>query len=326
MCVHCGCRYRADTSGILLADIFFTVRATRTGTAANAITLVTSPTANIPSALSLWPSWASPYYQFNNFNGASSSAGSLQVGATSTLGMWAWADTYELFNTAALNGQQVSTSLRGTLVRSYGALSSSSGDALSGCVVGTAAGAPRAAAVAIDALRRVCSVNVNAVNAVPAKQLLVTLSIADGVSADQTAQVSFCKLLQALWDMALDGCALVAAYCLRLTLHPASVLPLQVSLNVWYPSNLALSAADTTLNSVLPINAAPSTPSCSAFQSTALQLTASWSNGGSGPADTLVGTDVTGLASFSSNDTNVAQVVGAMVKVRTAAALWLSAF
>lgn len=94
------------------------------------------------------------------------------------------------------------------------------------------------------------------------------------------------------------------------------VHPVQVTLGVWYPSNLTLTAADDTLNSVLPINAAPSTPSCASYQSTALRLTATFSNGAAGPANALVDADVTSLVTFSSNDTNVAQVFGSMVKVR----------
>jgi hypothetical protein len=88
-----------------------------------------------------------------------------------------------------------------------------------------------------------------------------------------------------------------------------------VTLDVWYPSNLALSAADTTLNSVMPINAAASTPACTSYQSTGLSLTVTFSNGGPAPSDTLVGADVTAFATFVSNDTNVAQVLGSMVKV-----------
>lgn len=175
-----ACRYRADTNGILLVDVYFTVKATRTGAVAGALTLATS-------LLSLWPSWSVPYVQFNNFNGASNSAGAINASPVTTLGMWAWADNYDLFNTAVLNGQQVSTSLRGMLVKSYGTYSSATGDILSGCSI--AVSSPRAAAVAIDALRRVCAVNLNAVNTVPAKQLVVTLSIPDGPSPDQTAQV-----------------------------------------------------------------------------------------------------------------------------------------
>lgn len=90
---------------------------------------------------------------------------------------------------------------------------------------------------------------------------------------------------------------------------------LQVALDVWYPSDLALSAADTTLNSVMPINAAASTPACTSYQSTALSLTATFTNGGAAPSNTLLGADVTSFATFVSNDTNVAQVLGSMVKV-----------
>lgn len=161
-------------------DVYFTVKSTRTGPIAGALSLATS-------ALSLWPSWSVPYYQFNNFNGASNAAGAINVSPVSTLGMWAWAENYDLFNTGVLNGQQVSTALRGMLVKSYGSSSGTTGDILSGCSI--AASSTRAAAVAIDALRRVCTVNVNAVNSAPAKQLAVTLSVPVASAADQTAQV-----------------------------------------------------------------------------------------------------------------------------------------
>lgn len=97
---------------------------------------------------------------------------------------------------------------------------------------------------------------------------------------------------------------------------------LQVALDIWHASNLALAAADSVLNSVLPLNVAPSTPTCAAYQSTSLRLTAMFSNGGTGPGDTIADADVTSLATFSSNDTNVAQVLGSLVKVRWAAC-WL---
>jgi len=48
---------------------------------------------------------------------------------------------------------------------------------------------PRAAAAAIDAVRRVCVVSANAANVMPAKQLAVTLSVTDGASSNQAAQV-----------------------------------------------------------------------------------------------------------------------------------------
>jgi len=179
-------RYRADLNGISLLDVFFTVKATGTGLLRGALTFATPPTANIP-ALSLWPSWSSPYYQFNSQDGASNSAGSIVVSPVSTLGMWAWSDVYDIFNTAVLNGQQVSAALRGVLVRSFGSPRSSNGDVLSGCSLSPSS--PRAAAAAIDAVRRVCVVSANAANVMPAKQLAVTLSVTDGASSNQAAQV-----------------------------------------------------------------------------------------------------------------------------------------
>lgn len=107
--------------------------------------------------------------------------------------MWAWADAHELLNTAVLTGQQVSTALRGVLVRNWGISgsggSSNSGDALSGCSIAATASGPRAASVAIDSLRQLCSVNVNAANTVPAKGMAVTLTIQAGALAAQSAQV-----------------------------------------------------------------------------------------------------------------------------------------
>lgn len=196
-------RYRADLNGISLLDVFFTVKATGTGLLKGALTFATSPTANIP-ALSLWPSWSSPYYQFNSQDGASNSAGSIVVSPVSTLGMWAWSDVYDIFNTAALNGQQVSAALRGVLVRSFGSPRSSDGDVLSGCSLSPSS--PRAAAATIDAVRRVCVVSASAANVVPAKQLAVTLSITDGASTSQAAQVGWVRGGQSEQACLQDNC------------------------------------------------------------------------------------------------------------------------
>jgi hypothetical protein len=92
---------------------------------------------------------------------------------------------------------------------------------------------------------------------------------------------------------------------------------LQVTLNIWYPTNLTLSAADATLNSVLPVNAAPVSSSCmDTYQSTLLRLTADWSNGGVNATDQLAAADVTDLVALQSSDSNVVQVSGALAKVR----------
>ena len=90
-------------------------------------------------------------------------------------------------------------------------------------------------------------------------------------------------------------------------------------MSVWFPTSLALSAEDGTLNKVLPSNAAAAPPGCTyeRYQSSALHLYATWNNGGSGAGDTVEGTDVTRLASFASQDPSRVQVVGSVVRVST---------
>ena len=88
-------------------------------------------------------------------------------------------------------------------------------------------------------------------------------------------------------------------------------------MSVWFPISLVLSAEDGTLNKVLPSNAAAAPPGCTyeRYQSSALHLYATWSNGGGGAGDTVEGTDVTRLASFASQDPSRVQVVGSVVRV-----------
>lgn len=88
-------------------------------------------------------------------------------------------------------------------------------------------------------------------------------------------------------------------------------------MNIWYPVSLVLSAADTTLNKVLPINAAEPSSSClDLYQSTPLTATADWSNGGNAADDAWLAVDVTDLLTYRSSDTAVAMVqTGALVKV-----------
>jgi hypothetical protein len=109
--------------------------------------------------------------------------------------MWAWADSYDVFNTAALTGQQVSTAVRGMAVKSYafGSPNVNSGDALSSCML--PGGASQATAALANA-NAVCMVNVNAVNKAPVKGLAVTVAVAAGMPPDPSTQVghSICCL------------------------------------------------------------------------------------------------------------------------------------
>jgi hypothetical protein len=104
--------------------------------------------------------------------------------------MWAWADAYDVFNTAALTGQQVSTTIRGMAVKSYalGSPNVNFGDALSSCML---PGGALQATAALASANAVCMVNVNAVNTAPAKGLPVTVAVAAGMPPDPTTQVSF---------------------------------------------------------------------------------------------------------------------------------------
>eukprot|EP00879_Flechtneria_rotunda_P000373 GHRR01000465.1.p1 GENE.GHRR01000465.1~~GHRR01000465.1.p1 ORF type:complete len:1109 (+),score=342.16 GHRR01000465.1:4020-7346(+) len=258
------CRYRSSSS-IPLVEVFFMVTVNSYGTFSSAIT-VNAP----PGPFAISPKWSNPFYQFNNFNGQGAT-GALQIAAVATLGMWAWSDAYDIFNTAVLTAQRVSTTVRGVLVKSFGAMNTDMGDLVQSCTSSNTAAATTAV---VDS---VCLVHVDAVNVLPAKDLAVTVSvIARTQPRGQSAQVS---------------------------------------VRVWIPSNYKLTAADLTLNSVLPINAAPTSTSCiDAYQSTQLTLTADWTNGGNGVADMLAAADVTHLAKFKSSNSNVAQVSGARVK------------
>jgi hypothetical protein len=83
-------RYRADMNGISLAELLFTVKASRAGTAVGVISVVTAPTANMQAVLSLWPTWSAPFAQFNSFSGASAAGGSLNIEAvTRCVKLWA---------------------------------------------------------------------------------------------------------------------------------------------------------------------------------------------------------------------------------------------
>lgn len=177
----CVCRYRSSSS-IPLVDVYFQVATSIPGPS-NAL-LSVNPGL---SPFSLNPSWSNPAYQFNSATGAGLT-GSLNIAAVSTLGMWAWADSYDVFNTAALTGQQVTATVRGMAVKSYAAGSPNlnSGDALSSCML--PGGALQATAALANA-NAVCVLHVNAVNTAPAKGLAVTVAVAAGTPPDPSTQV-----------------------------------------------------------------------------------------------------------------------------------------
>jgi hypothetical protein len=250
-------RYRT-ASTIPLAELAFVVRTSVPGTYPTAVSMARG-------AL-LAPSWLAPPTEFHDHRTGTFSAGSINVTMAQTLGLWAWPDLADVFNTAHFTGGRVSARLQAAVVHSWGVALASPTTPTS-CTLSDASGA--AAAVFLDSAQ--CMVSVEAVNTVPAKDLAVTLGASGFVAT--------------------------------------------VVLSVWQPVKARVDADDTTLNSVLPLNAGPLGGGCyERYQSTRLRARTDWTNGGSTPTDTIAAADITQLATFSSNDSSVVQVLGANVR------------
>ncbi|GBF99606.1 hypothetical protein Rsub_12070 [Raphidocelis subcapitata] len=256
-------RYRSSSS-IPLAELEFLVRVAVPGAYPGA--LAVGAGARLESGSS--PAWVAPPAAFYDHRGGIQTSGSVNVTATRTLGLWAWAERRDVFNTAAFNGARVTTQLRAAAVRSWGTPAAVT-LAPTSCGIAAASAAAAASALSLDAAQ--CAVHVDAVNSGAIKDASFALSAA-GASASAV-------------------------------------------LSVWQPFNVAVEAGDPTLNSVLPINAAPIAPGCTDhYQSTRLRARADWSNGGGGPADSIAAADVTPLSTFTANDSTVVLVLGAAAR------------
>ena len=256
-------RYRSSSS-IALVDLHFVVRATVPGTYPGALA--------IGAGTTLDPSWAAPPVAFHDHRGGIQADGSINVTAAAPLGLWAWVDRGDMFNTARFTGTRVTTQLRAALVNSWGASGDTTVVAPSSCTPGPTAtavvgpGAAKAASLDVAA----CALQVDASNAMAAKGMDFTLGAA-GFYAN-------------------------------------------VTLSVWQPVHAVVEAEDAVLNSVLPLNAAPLAPGCTDhYQVSRLRAYADWTNGGQAASDTIASADITTLASFVGNDSNVALVTGSAV-------------
>jgi len=148
------------------------VKATTPGVYSSALYINTQP-AVAAASVSFLPSWSSAPYQFNSFNGHSTS-GALNVVVVTTLGLWGWASAYDIFNTAVINGRQVSASLHGVAITSFGDMDLlQDGDAVT--CASPAANVAGSGAVSVDAA--LCQVQVNAVNKLPAKGLAIPVTL-----------------------------------------------------------------------------------------------------------------------------------------------------
>jgi hypothetical protein len=248
--------YRTSSS-IPLAQLTFVVRTAVPGTYSGTIALA--------AGALLAPAWVAPPVAFHDYRGGTQASGSINVTTTRGLGMWAWAERGDVFNTARVTGLRVATQLYAAYVRTWGAPAAVVVSPSSCSLAGGSSGG----AISLDGTA--CVVNVDAVNAQPAKDLAFTLGYS-------------------------------GSYATTL-------------LSVWQPTRAAVEAEDPTLNSVLPLNAAPLAAGCTdSYQATRLHAWADWSNGGSAPGDTITGADITGLAAFTSNDSSVALVLGAVAR------------
>jgi hypothetical protein len=166
-------RYRRS-SAIPLGEVTFLVRASVPGTYPTALSL--------GGAAFLAPSWSGPPVAFQDHRAGSFTAGSINVTAVATLGLWAWADQADLFNTARFTGTAVTTRLRAAAVRSWGAPLAAAAAAPTCQVDGPSALAAGGAASAATLNPAACTVTVDAPNAAPVKDLAITVR-AGGKSA-----------------------------------------------------------------------------------------------------------------------------------------------
>lgn len=237
--------YRSSSS-IALATATFVVRAAVPGTYPGAV--------SIGSGAALYPSWPSPPTAFYDHRGGIQASGSIGVVAPRTLGLFAWAERGDVFNTARFTGQRVATQLRAAVVRSWGDPAAAPTPPTT-CVASAAVGALTMNAAG-------CTLRVEATDATPAKDVAFTLGA-------------------------------FGAYATAV-------------LGVWQPARVVVDADDATLNSVLPLNAAPLAPGCAErYQAARLRARADWTNGGGAAGDAVLAADATAFATFASNDSGV---------------------
>lgn len=175
--------YRSSSS-IPLAEVTFQVLAPIAGSYPGVLALGTGAR--------LEPSWAAPPVAFHDHRGGVQTAGSISVVAAAQLGAWAWAEAGHVFNTARFTGARVVTRLFAALVTSWaptGALAlpvtplSCTPTPAAAAQLGP--GAARAASVNAAS----CTLNVDASNAAPAKDLTLVVTAAGSARANATLSV-----------------------------------------------------------------------------------------------------------------------------------------
>lgn len=162
-----------SASAIPLATVAFLVAAGVPGTYPGALTL--------GSGAALAPSWASPPVGFHDYRDGVQGAGGINVTAARTLGLWAWPERSEVFNTARFDNARVSTRLHAAAVRSFGS------PAAAPVTPATCAAPPgTGGALSVDVAG--CAVHVDAAHTAPLKDGAFTLGAA-GLTATAVLSV-----------------------------------------------------------------------------------------------------------------------------------------
>lgn len=172
-CHPCPHRYRTSSS-IPLLEVTFTVRQAVANVYAGVVSLGRSPSLwpNGPP-LTLDPGFASITVQAADFRGGGAAAGDLNVTSIALVGAWAWAGAYDLYNTPALAGGTVSTSLYATTVSTFGPEDSN----IQSCSLAAGGGAVSGALSVTPPSGGVCSAVVGALNTQPAPGVGVSVAL-----------------------------------------------------------------------------------------------------------------------------------------------------
>ncbi|KAG2444871.1 hypothetical protein HXX76_001609 [Chlamydomonas incerta] len=236
----------------------------------------------------LYPYPAAPAVRLLDFvtapggGGSTAAAAAAFVVAPAPLALFAYVPNHDLFNTAVLDGNTVTSSIQALVVYDWAdpANATLSAPASAAVATGCTCTAPSelAAALSLDT----CRVLLRSTHTQPAKQAALSMD-----------------------------CGSLAAAA-----GSSAALKAPVAVTVWYPGTFRADASDPdkVLSSLLPINVpASAASSCSdRYQSSQLQLYATWLNGGNGgPPDYVSMVDVSRLvANWTSDQPQALRVSG----------------
>ncbi|GAX72759.1 hypothetical protein CEUSTIGMA_g215.t1 [Chlamydomonas eustigma] len=205
-------------------------------------------------------------------------SGYIMAAPTENVGMLAWSQNYDLLNTAVFNNVNVASPISAVVITSYPISLSS--------------------ILMTPVTPDVCVVESTAPGS----------GSSSSTSAFDLSKTGCTVLVMATHSAAVKG-AVIAAHVSSLSLVA------NVSIQVWFPKDFNLTSDDTMLNRILPLNAAPIPAGCvGIYQTSALHLYVTWSNGGGSEADSVNNVDVTADCTFTSQVPSRVQVLGTSIR------------